>query len=209
MGKAHPEPMKIWCGIGLLAAVVIAFAAWFSTPARVPAEPSYAGRTLTQWIMPNPTAVGQPIRSPEATEAIRHMGTNALPCLLAWLGADPEYTPIKEKAHVLLRALPRTVTPKVVLHWADSDQVTLHLRAAPMAFKVFGPDAAPAIPQLERLASDPRGRLSAYFATYILVDLGPEGYAALQRIAQNPACPTRDDATRMMAQYISKSLEGQ
>jgi hypothetical protein len=207
MPKRHIEQMKLRHGIALLALGLVALIIAYSTPPRTPPEPSYAGRTLTQWIAPDPIHVGEPIRSPEACAAIRHIGTNALPCLLAWLGADPEYTPTKERAHVLLRKLPKAITPKLVLRWAESDKVDLRLRAAPMAFKVLGPDAVPAVPQLERLASDHRGRLSAYFATYILVDLGPEGYAALQRIAQNPACPTSNEATRMMAQYISNSLE--
>jgi len=57
--------------------------------ALVPREPKYDGRTLSEWIKG-----AAPRRSPDpeqtrAIEAVRHIGTNALPCLIKWIGAKP------------------------------------------------------------------------------------------------------------------------
>jgi hypothetical protein len=212
MQSLHHVRMKVRLGIALLAVVLLAVVllAAVPRPTRTPAEPSYAGRTLTEWVMLNPTAINPAPHSREATEAIRKIGTNALPCLLAWLAANPGYDPMKRAAHTVFDVVPQSITPTNARDWAASDMVGLHLEVAPIAFKVLGPDAAPAIPDLERLASDPRGPRGAYYATYILGGIGSQALPALQRIAQNPACPTcneaRKEAARLLFQPPSDAL---
>src|SRR5690349_4235483 len=55
-----------------------------------PTEPSYAGHSLSYWLRrtyhPDPSISGQ------AEEAIRSIGTNAVPMLIQWLSErDPEW----------------------------------------------------------------------------------------------------------------------
>jgi hypothetical protein len=199
--------MKVRLGVALLALVLLAvFIAFLRpTPSPPPVEPSYAGRTLSEWVFRNPNALNGNPRSREAREAIRKMGTNALPCLLAWLTADPDHSPIKRAAGSVFEVVPQAITPKPALVWAQSDWVALHLEVASVAFAVLGPDAAPAIPVLERLAGDPRGQRGAFCATYILGGIGPQALPALQRVAQNQACPTRQEAAKQAATLLVQS----
>jgi hypothetical protein len=50
------------------------------------AEPSYQGRTLTKWLDDFDPSIFYPEGPPEV-EAIRHIGTNAIPKVLEWLDA--------------------------------------------------------------------------------------------------------------------------
>ncbi len=203
----HHDPMKVRLGVALLALVLLAvvIASLRPTPSPSPIEPSYAGRTLTEWVFRNPTALNDNPRSREAREAIRKIGTNALPCLLEWLAADPDHSSIKRAASSVLDQVPQAITPNRALVWAQSDWVALHLEVASVAFAVLGPDAAPAIPALERLASDPRGRRGALHATHILGGIGPQALPALQRLAQDPACRTRKEAAQEAATLLAQS----
>ena len=203
----HHDPMKVRLGVALLALVLLAVVIAFfrPTPSPPPIEPSYAGRTLSEWILRNPNALNGNPRSREAKEAIRKMGTNALPCLLAWLAADPDHSPIKRAASSVLDQVPQAITPKPALVWAQSDWVAIHLEVAPVAFAVLGPDAAPAIPALQRLASDPRGCRGAFYATYVLGGIGPQALPALQRVAQNQACSTCKEAAKQAATLLAQS----
>src|SRR5690348_12098163 len=73
----------------LTGAVLIASLLVFLWPERGPKEPRYQGKSLSEWIaraVPIPRA---PSMHADAEEAIRHMGTNALPCLLQWLDYQP------------------------------------------------------------------------------------------------------------------------
>ena len=189
----------------MLALILLAVVIAFPRPTPPPIEPSYAGRTLTEWVFRNPNALNGNPRSHEAREAIRKIGTNALPSLLAWLAADPDHSPIKRAASLVLDFVPQAITPKRALVWAQSDWVELHLEIAPVAFAVLGSDAVPAIPTLQRLASDARGRRGAFYATSILGGIGPRALPALQRIAQNPACPTRKEAAKQAATLLAES----
>src|SRR5438876_6833658 len=64
----------------VLGCTVVAGAVVFLS--RGPHQPEYEGRRLSQWI--DRLALRSPPASPEAEEAIRHIGTNALPWLVKW-----------------------------------------------------------------------------------------------------------------------------
>lgn len=197
----------IW--LATIAGIVIAGVLLVSRPRKPPPEPSYGGHTLTEWVMCNPLALTAPAQSRQAGDAIRHIGTNALPCLKAWLKASPPYNPFRRATHELLRRFPSALGLKSLGDWAEADMTALHFELAPIAFKVIGPDAAPAIPDLEKLASDPAGKRSAYFATFILADIGIQAVPALKRIAANGRCPMHHLAARLLIQIRSQPPAGQ
>jgi hypothetical protein len=155
--------------------------------------------------MLNPNALNDNPTSLEARKAIRAIGTNALPCLLAWLSAEPDHQPTRQALQWAIVRLPNLPMLHSARTWAASDPVRLHFEIAAVLFKTLGSDAAPATPDLEHLASDPRGRRCAYTATIILSGIGPQALPALQRIANNPACPTRHEAATLSSQLLTNT----
>ena len=107
MDTLHHERMKVRLGVALLALILLVVVIACPRPTPPPIEPSYAGRTLSEWILRSPNALNGNPRSREAREAIRKIGTNALPCLLAWLAADPDHSPIKRAASSVLDEVPQ------------------------------------------------------------------------------------------------------
>ena len=97
-------------------------------------EPSYQGRTFSEWAsqinFTEPVLVGQ---EPPAYVAIRHIGTNAIPILLCWI--SDQQAP---------KAMPNQVYKPSL--WFSPDRV----EAAAMLFGVLGAEARPAIPELTR-----------------------------------------------------------
>jgi hypothetical protein len=155
-------------------------------------EPTFEGRTLTQIA---------DLKPKEKRKTLRAIATNAIPCLLDWLSGGDKSSRLREAAGSVI---PDTPGFQSVRTWVVSDSRALHFELAAHLFYVLGPDAAPAIPGLERLARDVRGHRSAYAAISVLGGIGPQALPALQRLAANPACPTRkeasDEGKRLMAQ---------
>jgi len=118
-------------------------------------EPSYHGRTLTQWtrdIDPHmPVLVGQ---EPDAWAAIGHMGTNAIPTLLRWMAEkDP----------------PEPQKPNLAPCYTLSRS-----KRAKLAFNILGATARPALPELTRLALTTRDPERAETCVDALACIGPE-----------------------------------
>jgi len=206
MPNLHHARVKARHTVALVALILLLLAlpmAWHRPP--LPPEPTFGGRTLTEWALLDPNARNDNPRSLEARAAVRAIGTNALPCLLAWLSRDPKPDPLRQTAKLVF---PDISGFKSVRSWAEYDPAVIHFEVVPLLFGTLGPDAAPAIPELERLASDPRGRKSAYTATSSLAGIGPKALPALERIAANPACPTHNEAARAIKRVLDQSSVG-
>jgi hypothetical protein len=97
-----------------------------------PKEPSYQGRTLTQWLesgLPSNPILSRNILPPESQMAVKEIGANAIPTLLRMVQArDPS---IESNYGYRQRAM------------------------AVMGFDVLGKDAKSAAPSLAVLAKDP------------------------------------------------------
>ena len=113
-------------------------------------EPSYQGRTLAQWLEDYNRAWSSGSDSKAqvlkvgSTNAIRHMGTNAIPFLLKKLSA---------KQNVFEERL-KPVLEKI--HFRDHDQER-YLGLG--GFMILGKDATSAVPALINLTSDPRSEV--------------------------------------------------
>jgi hypothetical protein len=143
-------------------------------------EPIYQGKTLSEWLKlyngpENP--VGQFPRANEAADAVRHIGTDALPFLLNWIDHE---TPRLWKLRVamVLQKLPKKFQGgPVVDRWllsADYDRVTL----AQCGFYVLGTNASRAVPELTRRMNTRRDN-SAGHAIDALKVIGTNGLSPM------------------------------
>jgi len=83
----------------------------------------------------------------QAGDAIRHIGTNAIPCLLRWIRYDPP--PWKATWYQTLAPLVRRLNPNWELRDKDDDRAA----SAMAAFQTLGPAAAGAVEALGRLSN--------------------------------------------------------
>src|SRR6266436_6483630 len=104
-------------------------------------EPVYQGKTLSQWLAPE-------CRYEASAEAIREMGTNALPQLLSWATYE---TPLWRGT--LCRASLRW-SPRLAHMFYD--KTGEYTGRATWGFYMLGPRASPAIPSLVRLIKGPQ-----------------------------------------------------
>jgi hypothetical protein len=106
-------------------------------------EPEYDGKKLSEWLE---ICTYQDAKSPvrqRGEEAIRHIGTNGLPWLLHWM--DYEIPGWKRK--LLYSKYWRTVPAPLAHRIAKRDRLAFDMLAG---FRILGPAATPAIPDLMR-----------------------------------------------------------
>jgi HEAT repeat protein len=160
----------------LLAALLVALAALVALFALNP-EPRYQGRHLSEWILLYWEPDTPDADKTEAAEAIRAIGTNAVPDLVKWL-------PFKEPtAHARLRLrllnLP-ILLPKRVREPLAVPPMLVRSLSAVSGFRALGTNAVSAIPALAVLArdSDPTAATS-FLAIQALAGIGDVALPAL------------------------------
>jgi len=138
-------------------------------------EPIYQGRPLSQWLHISHVKYPEDYSmSFEAKEAVRNMGTNALPLLLRWVSYEP--STLKTKLSPLLRRVPILEREFVHKPYYRADM-------AEMALEVLGPKAAPAIQQLKTWAITSNDERRMRHCIVVLNDIGPEALPAFISIA--------------------------
>lgn len=139
-------------------AAVLALAAWFVLPSR---EPEYQGKKLSHWLRQLESA--QDLESPDwqtSARAVRQMGTNALPRLIAPLGmSDPQWK--AQAVDWLGQVLNKDFSNRLI---ARERQRSL------LALQVLGPVASPLVPEI------------AAMITNANPDIADVAFAALTRI---------------------------
>lgn len=143
----HTLHIRTWQKALLVVAVVLA--TWALVATRAGDEPRYQGKPLHYWvncfsIPQKPESAG---REAEATEAIRHMGTNAFPALLQWLCADSS-----APRNYLWRRLPPSL--RKIKPLGDLVFYSPRMRraeAAARAIVSLRADASPALPSVAEL----------------------------------------------------------
>ena len=126
---------------GCLAAAVIGFLLWPRER-----EPEYKGVSLNTWL--DRAASG---KSEDFGEAIRHMGTNALPVLVRAIG----YEPPRWRFWLCFKTFQfsPTVFKTRFGQWLLNDKAERKADAAVIAFRILGADAKPALNDLRRLGN--------------------------------------------------------
>ena len=163
--------------IWLAAAAILVFGGLLFIWLR-PTEPSYAGRSLSYWV--RRTYHPDPNISAKAEEAIRSIGTNALPTLIGWLSErDPPWK----------LAYNNRVMEMFGLDWYRAEPFLLGRRTwnATYALRIIGPIAKPAIPALiDNMTNFPLSASSPSSYAIALEQIGPETLAPLTKALTNP-----------------------
>jgi HEAT repeat protein len=120
-------------------------------------EPSYQGRALSQWLREIERAPDDRETEP-AKDAVRQIGTNAIPYLLGMMRAED--SKLKETFNTL-------VSKAHIYRFRIAEASDKQARAFD-GFFVLGPQASPAIPELTVLLNNPKiVRLAAAALIYI------------------------------------------
>ena len=152
-------------------------------PSLMATEPSYNGKPLSEWLLIlkiGQTSTGERVETPVAEEAIRQMGTNAIPTLLDILGATSG-----NKERVLGRAKSKGF--RDMFHNKNVPLDDLRDTAV-QGFGILGTNAVSAIPQINKLFRDWE---TCSPAAQALAELGSEGCAALTNGLHNPNADIR------------------
>ena len=156
--------------IALLAVVALVVGVLISSRTR---EPSYNGRTLSEWLEIYLTAekatgtIRQNGRT--AAEAVRAIGTNALPFLLEWIRY--EQNPWQRR---LGKAIDAGFAPAALDRLTFSEQRMKRSATAGKGFRILGPDARLVLPDLLRMANDTNSPLTADRACVAMSYLGSD-----------------------------------
>jgi HEAT repeat protein len=164
----------------LLACGILAFALVWALLARREPDPSYQGRTLSQWLDRIQQSADGTIW---AETVIRAIGTNAIPTCLKWISY--EASPLRNKFTALAERLPTDLTP----HFLFIAQERAHRAAA--VFEILGPEARAAIPELTRLTQTSSDPERADRCIHVLSHLGPEAVPSLLTLVTNNQAATR------------------
>jgi hypothetical protein len=117
-------------------------------------EPKYQGKKLSEWVQQARDAdfdSSKQQNAAQAREAIRSIGTNALPSLLKWVDYAP--APWKLKASGLAKKLPFSDAGDDLRKWLTAKDEKRFIVAI-KAFEILGTLAEPAIPRLKEISAD-------------------------------------------------------
>jgi hypothetical protein len=142
----------------------------------------YQGKTLTEWLFYEKPA-SEPSNSPNRqAEAVRQIGSNAVPFLLKWV----QYrTPAwRNGLSAVLCRLPGNIR--------FEDKRRERTWAAWLGFQLLGPKGRTAIPELIRLMNDPNSSLlDRQQPIFALGYLGEEAFPPILAALSNPNHPDR------------------
>ena len=176
-------------------------------------EPSSNGYPLRHWLAMQAklerewegSAPRPPDDNEEQVQAVRHIGTNALPCLLSWISYEPpllktEWRDFRRRArkHTLGRWLP---DPGIEPWPPDPPEL------ACCGFKILGEQASSAIPSLARLANDPSTKENtACVATHALGYIGPRALPELVSALTNRSAVARLQGVFILRRFGTNAL---
>jgi len=168
---------KRWIYLLLIAIVVLIGA--FVVVVMPVREPGYGGRRLSEWLAyaSHPYSRSHPDVI-QTEEAIRKIGTNALPYLVRWV--QYERPAWKSNVYLLLRKL--LSKPSIGVR---DDRQTIRAEACVIGFRALGSEGKAAIEELSQIMNDPKSERSAQRAASALAALGDDALPAFLNGATN------------------------
>lgn len=151
-------------------------------------EPRYDGRSLSEWVvaLTDYSPDGEP---EQAEEAIRQIGTNALPFLVQYCRYRPARWRLKSVAAL-----------EAVGEWLGRDwgqppnRCQVRAEGALAALRIFGPEAAVAIPTLTQILETPGDDEHTMHAIFALGYIGIQALPPLMTVLTNSPSPLRSYA---------------
>lgn len=142
-----------------------------------PREPSYGGHPFSYWVkqyrQPNRNSISEQLEMAEVDDAIRHIGTNAIPTLLEML--QTQDSKFKRAAIDFLNR-----QSLVRLDWQSSAEKHVIVTRV---FEVLGSDAKPAVPGLLTLLTNDDVQVK-HLAAEELCHIGPAAREAVPVLIQ-------------------------
>jgi hypothetical protein len=158
-------------------------------------EPRYRGHSLSHWLLLYIKPVDEENRSvaaQQSADAVRAIGTNALPCLLEWIRYEP--SPVRGKIITLLGNLPSALSQNPLVASLFPEGPHARFELAVVAFDILGAQAAPAISELDRLMNTPGSPWTSRQAIRCLASIGPDAVPPISSVLANPNFPYRTTA---------------
>lgn len=150
-------------------------------------EPEYQGKRLSAWLGVYMNAPNNATAEEQAADAVRHIGTNALPFLVKWM--DYEQPKWRDKLANKLVRVPIPFARAVVGPLLGAGRYRAGV--AVLGFDILREEAAPAVPALAPMLRDWNSPHRAYRALFALTYVGKEGLPALLAVVTNQAAPAR------------------
>ncbi len=183
--------LLVVAGCGVVAAVALVLSR--------DSEPEYKGRTLTEWLLVYSDPGFYPhgglprgrltAEGGEAADAVRHIGTNALPWLLKWVRYEGDGSSINRLRQTAVWRLPSTRRKSFILRWLLTDRAGRQANSAVAGFQILGAHASAAVPPLARLVQESKAPDTVVRAMRCLADVGPDGLPPLIAAMTNRANP--------------------
>jgi len=154
--------------------VAIVLAAVGLVVALIPSkEPSYGGKRLSEWLTdPHPSMM-------DRRDAMRHIGTNAIPYLVEWIQYEPSW--LKMQGIGFLNWLMRPV------HRSFEDRKWTRARGAVDAFVALGPRADTCLPELVLVLNETHASCVVERTTFAIERFGDKGLWLLEERMTNGA----------------------
>src|ERR1044071_6238767 len=178
--KASSQGRWLLAVAAMVTVIVVVAAAVVLWPGET--EPQYQGKKLSEWLDAykrssafEPVAWAKQIDG-KTQQAVRNIGTNALPFLLRWIESDP-WERHTERARLIARLPQRLQKIGFVERWAAAP---VSYRG-PLGFMILGPQGGGAIPRLDELVRDtsPSKESVAFCAAASLGYVGKQGLPVL------------------------------
>ena len=144
-------------------------------------EPTYKGHTLSEWLGQQKGHWGANLLLDD--DPILAIGTNAIPTLLKWISYEP--SPWRNKIARLVERVSANLRRR--LFYKPVERANDAVRV----FRILGPRARAAVPELTRLALTSADRDRAYRCIESLKHAGPEALPAVLTLASNSPPRTR------------------
>jgi hypothetical protein len=174
----------------------IAIVAWVIVPSR-DNGPYYQGKSLFTWLLIEDRLITGQGDITQAQQAVRAIGTNAVPYLVRWIGEETPAWRISlySSTRARLRFHPTLLRMIVGREW-------LQARAADVGFALLGTNAAGAIPELEARMRNSKAMVPAARALGALARIGPPAMPALTNALAEPNHPQRAMVVRRLTTLV-------
>jgi hypothetical protein len=173
MNRRRTKAARVVIASGLILVMILAVVLVWNGARR--SEPVYEGKPLSRWLeghLPNSSA-NPPLNSPgwkKADEALRRIGTNAIPTLLQMIRAKDPPKPVLKLLDLLSKKRLVVIRYRSAFHRNDE---------AEYAFQMLGTNAACAVPALTKIYQDNVSPNSQRCAALALAHMGPAAIAAV------------------------------